>query len=72
MGSQCQKNNKFDVAEGWSQLYGKPLSQDECKEICDNLNGFFSVLKQWEENLEKIEENEGNSNLGNSNNSSQA
>jgi hypothetical protein len=56
-------------AEGWSQLYGKPVSQEECREICDNLCGFFSVLKEWDDKERRSAENERDCDLRNSSNS---
>jgi len=44
--------------EKWSKLYGKPISEEEYREICHNLDGFFTTLKEWvdEERMEKDEE----------------
>jgi len=33
----------------WSELYGKPISDEEFKEICRNLDAFFSTLKEWDD-----------------------
>jgi hypothetical protein len=52
----------------WSDFYEKSLSEEEHKEISHNLNGFFSVLKEWDENLKRNQEDERNSDLRNSNN----
>ena len=43
----------------WSKLYGKPISEENYKEICSNLKGFFSVLKAFDD--------EGNINKGENN-----
>jgi hypothetical protein len=32
--------------ENWSKLYGKAISEEEYKEICRNLEGFFSTLRE--------------------------
>lgn len=56
--------------EGWSKLDGRPISEQEYKNICNNLNDFFSVLKKWNDK-EKLED-EGNCGLRSSNNSGQA
>lgn len=36
--------------QNWSKLYDKPISETEYKEICQNLGGFFEILKQWSNN----------------------
>lgn len=43
--------------EKWSKLYGKPISEESYREICHNLDGFFTTLKEWadEERMEKDE-----------------
>ena len=43
--------------KNWSRLYGKPISETEYKEICDNLYGFFSVLHEWDSAEKKDMEN---------------
>ena len=43
---------------GWSKLYGKQISEEEYKEICDNLYGFFSTIKQWDDEERIKQENE--------------
>jgi hypothetical protein len=66
------KEERTQSKEEWSQIYGKRLSQGECKEICDNLCGFFSVLRKWNDNENEELEDERNRGLRNSNNPSQA
>lgn len=56
------KEGRIQIVKGWSLLYGRCLSQEECKEISDNLNGFFSLLKEWDDKVKKNEE-ERNCNL---------
>ena len=51
--------------QDWSMLYSKPISDTEYKEICDNLNGFFTVLKEWDDVERTSVENERNSNKRN-------
>lgn len=41
--------SKEEQIQGWSKLYGKPISEEDFKEICDNLYGFFSTIKQWDD-----------------------
>ncbi len=30
----------------WSKKYGRPISDEEYREICDNLYNFFSILDE--------------------------
>jgi chemotaxis regulatin CheY-phosphate phosphatase CheZ len=39
--------------KNWSKLYGKAISEDEYKEICRNLDGFLSLLREWNEEESK-------------------
>lgn len=38
------EKNKAD----WEGLYGRPISDDEYREICSNLRGFFDLLREWD------------------------
>ena len=38
----------------WSRLYGRTISPQEYDEICHNLNGFFSTLKLWSDDEERM------------------
>lgn len=51
--------DEFDKEEiaGWSKLYGRPISEAEYEEICHNLHGFFTTLKEWSDE-ERMESNE--------------
>jgi len=31
-----------------SKLYGRQITEEEYREICDNLNGFFKTLQEWD------------------------
>jgi hypothetical protein len=31
----------------WSRLCGRQITEEEYLEICDNLQGFFSILDGW-------------------------
>jgi len=63
---------KEQQIEGWTKVYGRPISEEEFLEICDNLNGFFTTLKQWSDDEERIKlENERTRGVGNSNKSRQ-
>lgn len=54
---------KEQQIQEWSRLYDKPISDKEFTEICNNLNGFFTTLKQWSETAEKTRsENEASNN----------
>jgi hypothetical protein len=39
---------KQEQIEGWSKLYGRQISGEEYREICDNLNGFFKIVREWD------------------------
>ena len=53
--------DKQQQIQEWTRLYGRPISEDEFKEICANLNGFFTTLKQWSDDEERmLAENEQN------------
>ncbi len=56
---------KEQQIEGWSKLYGKRISEEEFKEICDNLYGFFNTIKQWDDEERTKRENERTNNIGN-------
>lgn len=43
-------------AREWSRLYDKPISEKELTEISDNLSGFFTVLKEWDDKAHKTSE----------------
>ena len=43
--------NKDHVKE-WERLYGRPVSEEEYREICANLNGFFTLLGRWAKETE--------------------
>lgn len=47
---------KEQQIQGWSSLYNKPISEKELAEISDNLNGFFTVLKKWNDETNEINE----------------
>jgi len=43
----------------WSRRLGRPISNEEFTEICTNLNGFFTTLKTWSDDEERMKlENE--------------
>ncbi len=50
--------------QNWEKLYGKPISETEYNEICQNLNEFFSILKKWDDVERKLSENERTTNNG--------
>jgi len=63
---------KKQQIQNWKNLYDKQISEQEFAEICDSLNGFFTTLKQWDEEERTKLENERLSNIGNSDSYSQA
>lgn len=40
----------------WSKLYGKQISEEGYRNICDNLSGFFKILQEWDKS-DKIRQN---------------
>jgi hypothetical protein len=39
------------VSEGsgqWARLYDKRVSKEDYKNICDNISGFFKILREWD------------------------
>ncbi len=39
--------------ENWSKYYNRSITAQEYSEICQNLAGFFNVLKEWADREEK-------------------
>ena len=31
----------------WLRLYGRQITEEEYREICENLKGFFGILHEW-------------------------
>jgi len=56
---------KQQQIQEWSKLYDKPISEEEFAEICQNLNGFFTTLKEWHDEERMKLENERTYNIGN-------
>lgn len=50
-------DKKSQIKE-WSRLYGRQITEEEYRQICENLGGFFDILYKWDkedkENKEKI------------------
>ena len=46
----------------WSKLYGRQISDEEYRCIFQNLNGFFSTLKQWSDDDERMLKENGQNN----------
>jgi len=59
---------KKEQIKKWSELYQKPISEEEYAEICANLSGFFETLKQWADDEERITQENGNQSLRNTDN----
>lgn len=53
--------------EAWGRLYGRPVSEEEVKEIAFNLNGFFNTLKELADDEERIKQDDGNQTIRNTN-----
>lgn len=43
-----KKLDKKSQIKRWSQLYGRQITEEEYREICDNLKGFFDTLREWD------------------------
>lgn len=56
--------NQQQIQE-WSKLYGRPISEEEFAEICNNLSGFFATLKEWDDDERTKLENERTCSVGN-------
>jgi hypothetical protein len=41
---------KQEQVDQWSKLYGRQITEEEYREICDNLSGFFKLLHEWDKN----------------------
>jgi len=37
----------------WSRLYGRQITEEEYRQICSNLDGFFCTLEKWDK-AEKV------------------
>ena len=57
----------MDNKERLQKVYGRPVSEEETKDINRNLAGFFNTLKEWDDVERKSCENErdGNNRSGN-------
>lgn len=43
-----KKNPDKKSIQDWESRYGRPLSEADYRQICDGLDGFFTLLKKWE------------------------
>lgn len=39
--------DKQEQIKVWSKLYGRQITEEEYREICDNLSGCFKLLREW-------------------------
>jgi hypothetical protein len=60
--------NTEQQIQGWSGLCDKSITEEEYNQIVANLDGFFSVLKSWDDER-KNSKNERNDTDRNSNSS---
>jgi len=44
---------KKEQIDQWSKLYGRQITEEEYKEICNNLSGFFKTLHEWDKEEKK-------------------
>jgi len=56
----------------WQPLSERKLNEENAREIIENITGFFSTLRRWEDEERKRQKDEGNCGLRSSNNSGQA
>lgn len=49
-------NNVNDLNNEWSELYGRPLSVEETREIDDAVYEYFRILKRWNDKVTKDNE----------------
>jgi hypothetical protein len=70
--SKYSKQLLDKTIEVWQPLSEEKLSEENAREIIDNVTGFFSILKKWDEEERRKQENERHCGLRNSNNPSQA
>lgn len=63
--------SKQEQIQEWSKFYSMTISEEELAEISNNLNGFFTTLKKWNDEERIKLENERTCSVGNSNNSGQ-
>jgi hypothetical protein len=40
--------NKHDQIKKWSRLYGRQITEEEYRQVCDNLGSFFDILHKWD------------------------
>ena len=56
----------------WQPLSKKELNEEDAREIIENITGFFSTLKKWDDKEKENSEDEGNCSLRNRDSSNQA
>ncbi len=56
----------------WQPLCEEKLSEEDAREIIENIAGFFTILKKWDDEERRKQENERDCSLRNSNNPYQA
>lgn len=39
---------KQEQIDRWSKLYGKQITEEDYKQICNNLSGLFKTLYEWD------------------------
>jgi len=59
--------NKTEIQK-WSELYSKEVSSREYDEICHNLSGFFSLVKNWDDKERVKTGNVHTNSIGNTDN----
>ncbi|MDD5546300.1 MAG: hypothetical protein PHO67_03960 [Candidatus Omnitrophica bacterium] len=39
--------SKKSQIDKWSKLYGRPITEEEYRQICDDLSRYFKTLHKW-------------------------
>lgn len=47
MGAKMIEQTEQEQIDQWSKLYDKQITEEEYKEICNNLCEFFKLLYEW-------------------------
>ena len=55
---ESQNDKTGQQKKEWSRLYGRPVSDEEHRQIQTNLSGFFETLKEWDDAERKFIEDE--------------
>lgn len=51
---------KQEQIDRWSKLYGRRITEEDYRQIGDNLSGFFKILREWDKEEKGREPNSEN------------